>query len=73
MHSAAAADGNQKETDKLDTDHTALHSLEVIDFCNQLIGENIDEMNADEIYVFLMWAYLHDSGMGITMSDYEKF
>lgn len=55
------------------TDHTALHSLEVIDFCNKLISSNIDKMNADEIYVLLMTAYLHDSGMGITMSDYEKF
>ncbi len=55
------------------TDHTALHSLEVLDFCNRLIGENIEKMNADEIYVLLMGAYLHDSGMGITLSDYEKF
>lgn len=55
------------------TDHTALHSLEVIDFCNSLIGEQIDKMNADEIYVLLMSAYLHDSGMGITEADYEEF
>lgn len=55
------------------TDHTALHSLEVIDFCNILIGSNIEHLNADEIYILLMGAYLHDSGMGITMSDYEKF
>ena len=55
------------------TDHTALHSLEVVDFCNHLIGRNIDQMNADEIYVLLMGAYLHDSGMGISMSDYESF
>lgn len=55
------------------TDHTALHSIEVIDFANRLIGDNINKMNSDEIYVLLMAAYLHDSGMGITMSDYEKF
>lgn len=55
------------------TDHTALHSLEVIDFCNSLIAENIDKLNADEIYILLMSCYLHDSGMGITMSDYESF
>lgn len=56
------------------TDHTALHSLEVIDFCNALIGqEQIDRMNDDEIYILLMSAYLHDSGMGIAMSDYEEF
>ena len=55
------------------TDHTALHSINIIDFCNRLIGKNIDQMNADEIYVLLMGAYLHDSGMGITMSDYKNF
>lgn len=55
------------------TDHTALHSLEVIDFCNSLIAERIDRLNVDEVYVLLMSAYLHDSGMGITESDYREF
>jgi len=55
------------------TDHTSLHSMEVIDFCNKLIGQNIEKMNADEIYVLLMAAYLHDSGMGISESDYKSF
>lgn len=56
------------------TDHTALHSLEVIDFCNTIIGKhNIEKLNADEIYILLMSAYLHDSGMGITFSDYQNF
>ena len=35
------------------TDHTELHSLSVIDFCNHLIGDQIDRLNADEIYVLL--------------------
>ncbi|MGN0483441.1 MAG: hypothetical protein ACI4HI_07800 [Lachnospiraceae bacterium] len=56
------------------TDHTALHSLEVIAFCNELIGkEQVAELNADELYVLLMSAYLHDSGMGISEKDYEEF
>lgn len=55
------------------TDHTALHSLKVISFCNELIGENIGLLNADEIFVLLMSAYLHDSGMGICERDYEQF
>lgn len=54
------------------TDHTVLHSLQVIDFCNKLIGEQIDNLNEDELYVLLMSCYLHDSGMGITESDYKK-
>jgi len=55
------------------TDHTALHSLEVIAFCNELVGEDIDLINTDEIFVLLMAAYLHDAGMGISMQDYSKF
>ena len=56
------------------TDHTELHSLSVIDFCNGLLGaEQIDRMNADEIYTLLMGCYLHDAGMGITRKDYEVF
>lgn len=55
------------------TDHTMLHSVNIINFCNALIAENIKHLNADEIYVLLMSAYLHDSGMGISKNDYEIF
>ena len=55
------------------TDHTELHTLNVIDFSNRLIGDQIERMNADEIYTLLMGAYLHDTGMGITEQDYEEF
>lgn len=56
------------------TDHTVLHSMEVLNFCNKLIGEeNIESLNADEIYILMMSCYLHDSGMGISKTDYEKF
>ncbi len=55
------------------TDHTELHSLNIIDFCNQLIGDDIDKLNADEIFVILMGCYFHDTGMGISRDDYEEF
>ena len=56
------------------TDHTEQHSMQVIDFCNRLIGkEQIEKMNADEAYVLLMSCYLHDIGMGISEGDYEAF
>ena len=55
------------------TDHTSLHTLTVIDFCNRLIGDQIGRLNADEIYVLLTACYFHDTGMGITMQDYEAF
>lgn len=55
------------------TDHTELHSLNIIDFCNQLIGNQIDKLNADEIYSILLGCYFHDTGMGISHKDYDEF
>lgn len=55
------------------TDHTELHSLTVLDFCNRLIGDQIEQMDSDEIYVLLMSCYFHDTGMGISAKDYEQF
>ena len=56
------------------TDHTELHSMTVIDFCNRLIGESqISKLNADEIYILLVACYLHDVGMGINEKDFDEF
>ena len=55
------------------TDHTELHSLNIIDFCNRLIGNQIDKLNADEIYVLLLGCYFHDTGMGVSHNDFEEF
>lgn len=55
------------------TDHTVLHSLTVLDFCNRLIGDQLGGMNKDDIYVLLMGCYLHDTGMGISEKDFELF
>ena len=56
------------------TDHSLLHSLTVIEACNNIIGEKqIYKLNGDEIFVLLMSCYLHDSGMGISRKDYDRF
>ena len=55
------------------TDHTVLHTLNIIDFCNQLIGSQINKLNADEIYSILVGCYFHDTGMGITLNDFNEF
>ena len=55
------------------TDHTELHSLTVIDFCNHLMGSQIEKLNPDELYALLLGIYFHDCGMGISRSDYEEF
>ena len=55
------------------TDHTELHSLNIIEFCNKLIGPQIEKLNADEIYCILMGCYFHDTGMGISKNDFIEF
>ena len=56
------------------TNHTFEHSAQVINFCNALLGrENVNQLNADELYILLMGASLHDIGMGISESDCHAF
>lgn len=55
------------------TDHSERHSLNVVDFCNRIIGPEIDHMNPDEIYCLLVACYFHDTGMGVSQKDYEAF
>ncbi len=56
------------------TDHSEFHSMTVIASCNRLIGKDqIEKLNADEIYILLVGCYLHDSGMGISEKDFEEF
>ena len=55
------------------TDHTELHSLNIIEFCNKLIADQVNKLNADEIYCILLGCYFHDTGMGVSRSDFEEF
>ena len=56
------------------TDHSTLHSMNVLDFCNRLIGEErVKELSPEECYVIIMACYLHDVGMGISDRDYGRF
>lgn len=55
------------------TDHTELHSLNIIEFCNKLIADQVDKLNADEIYCILLGCYFHDTGMGVSRGDFEEF
>lgn len=53
------------------TDHTILHSMDVLEYCNQLLGEEqIERLSAAECYVLIMSCYLHDIGMGINQKNY---
>ena len=54
------------------TDHSVLHSMHVLDFCERLMADQVERLNADELYVLIMSCYLHDAGMGITREDYER-
>ena len=55
------------------TDHTALHTLELVDYCNRIVGEQISRLTADDLYVLLMGAVFHDVGMGVSGRDFEEF
>ena len=56
------------------TDHSLLHSMSVIDYCNRIIGpEQVAKLCPEECYVLLMACYLHDIGMGINDKDVEAF
>ena len=47
------------------TDHTVLHTLDILELCNQLIGEQLERLSAEELYVLMMGALFHDVGMGV--------
>ena len=64
---------NYKLIFPLFTDHTELHTLNIIEFCNKLIGDQIEKLNADEIYSILMGCYFHDTGMGVSQNDFVEF
>lgn len=55
------------------TDHTLFHSLTVINISNYLLQEHVSELNADEIYIYLLATGLHDVGMGVSVGDYDAF
>ena len=55
------------------TDHTILHSMDVLEYSNMLIGEKqIERLTPAECYVVIMACYLHDIGMGINQKNYEE-
>lgn len=55
------------------TDHTLLHSMEVINLCNKLISSRIKKLNAGELYILLMAALLHDTGMGLSQAQFDLY
>ena len=55
------------------TDHTVLHTLDILELCNRLIGSQIDRLTGEDLYVLLMGALFHDVGMGVSVSDFEQF
>ncbi len=55
------------------TDHTVLHTLDVLELCNQLIGDQMEMLTAEDLYVLMMGALFHDVGMGVSPADLEEF
>jgi anti-anti-sigma factor len=54
------------------TDHSLLHSIEVANISNYLISNHISKLCAEELYVLLMAALLHDVGMGYNAEELDK-
>ena len=54
------------------TDHSLLHSMEVTNLANALIWNRISALCAEELYILLMGALLHDVGMGYSVEELEK-
>lgn len=55
------------------TDHSTLHSMDVLDLCNQLLGDQVAALTLPECYALVMACYLHDVGMGVTRENFEAF
>ena len=55
------------------TDHSTLHSMDVLDFCNKLLREQVQQLTLPECYALVMACYLHDIGMGVTRDNFEAF
>ena len=55
------------------TDHTVLHTLDILELCNQLIGAQMERLTGPDLYVLLMGALFHDVGMGVSTADFEEF
>ena len=55
------------------TDHSILHSMDVLDFCNSLLDEQVFKLSIPECYVIIMSCYLHDIGMGVSRDNFESF
>ena len=54
-------------------DHSLLHTLSVTNITNQLLRQEVEKLNAGEIYTYLMAAALHDIGMGVSDKDLPAF
>jgi hypothetical protein len=55
-------------------DHSGLHSMGVMEYCNLLAGKDqILLLNGDELYVLLMACLLHDAGMGVSDGKFDEF
>lgn len=54
------------------TDHSMLHCMDVLEFCNQLLGEQVQKLTVPECYVLMMGCYLHDVGMCINRREIKE-
>ena len=56
------------------TNHSMRHCLNVLEFCDNMIGEeNINKLNTDEIYILMCASIMHDFGMTVSKEYLQKY
>ncbi|MDO5329216.1 MAG: hypothetical protein Q4E88_03870 [Coriobacteriia bacterium] len=54
-------------------DHSYTHTERVIANSDNLVAQNLRRLNVDEIFIYLIACYFHDTGMGINDEFYDKY
>ncbi|MCQ2420825.1 MAG: hypothetical protein MJ118_06795 [Clostridia bacterium] len=55
------------------TDHSLLHSMNVLYYSNVLLGTQAEKLNAAELYAYMMAVALHDVGMTVDECQFDAF
>lgn len=55
------------------SDHSYTHTERVIGNSDNLVAQNLRRLNADELFIYLIACYFHDTGMGINQEFFDKY
>ena len=55
------------------SDHSLLHSMNVMNYSNILLGEQAEKLSAGALYAYMMAVALHDGGMTVNEKQFADF